>query len=201
MKASDLVNKMVDDANSPFNDNPKDMPKGFNTRVEKLSPNQYVGFVANMLNTSPDKLIEHRRQHTDKTSIDDLKKLMSSGQKIDQPWLILNGNDGHVPHFQEGLHRMIAYGDLYGFDNPVGITIGTDDRDDYQDIAKMNHKQFGEYRKQVADRYKKSQEAKELEQKQKEIKDVAEWYSVDPSKVTPELIKKYYKELDDEFMI
>lgn len=201
MKASDLVNKMVDDTNSPFNDNPKDMPKGFNTRVEKLTPNQYIGFSSQILGTTPEKMTQWKREHTDKTSIDDLKKMMQNGQKIDQPWLILNNGVGHTPHYQEGLHRMIAYGDLYGFDTPVGITIGTDDGEDYADISKMNQEQFKTYRKQVADRYIKQKNREKLEYQNKQRKDAAEYFNISENDVTPELLKKYYKELDDEFMI
>lgn len=201
MKASDLVNKMVDDANSPFNDNPKDMPKGFNTRVEKLTPNQYIGFSSHIYGTTPEVMTKWKREHTDKNSIDELKKLMQSGKKLDQPWLILNNSVGHTPHFQEGLHRMIAYGDLYGYDTPVGITIGTDDGEDYPNLSKMNLDEFKKYSKQVSDRANARKLQKEKDYQQEQRKDAAEYFNIPENEVTPELLKKYYKELDDEFMI
>lgn len=201
MRASDFIEKMVDDAKSPFNDNPKDMPKGFNTRTEKLTPNQYIGFSSHIYGTTPEVMTKWKREHTDKNSIDELKKLMQNGKKLDQPWLILNNSEGHTPHFQEGLHRMIAYGDLYGYDTPVGITIGTEDGEDYPNLSKMNLDEFKKYSKQVSDRANARRIQKEKDYHQQQRKDAAEYFNIPEKEVTPDLIKKYYKALDDEFMI
>lgn len=46
-------------------------------RMVNMSPNDYFKFVSHMSNTTPEKLIEHRKNHPNEMSVDDIQKKMS----------------------------------------------------------------------------------------------------------------------------
>lgn len=176
------------------------MPEGWDKRVVNMTPKQYIKMVSNELGVDSDYLINQRKEHTDKTSVEDLRDLMKKGEKIDMPWIIQTETEGHNPYFQEGLHRMIATGEEYGYDQEVPVTLGYDSNE--TGIFKNATPQ------EMIDNFQKNKELfkqRKIDtdnlEKQNIINEVADWFGVKPSEVNEELIAKYDKEMDDIFEI
>lgn len=172
-----------------------------NYRLVQMTPNEYFKLVANELKVSPDELIKNREKNADKMSIEEMQKKMSKGEKFDTPWLRLNDyGDYHKPYFQEGLHRMLSAGKLYGMDTKQPVYLATES-EDYNDLSDKDIDTFiKDMNKKRNDNYVARQKQEELKKKmrlEQDTRDTAEWFKIDISQVTPELIKQYNKELDE----
>lgn len=200
---------------SPFNKHRVSQEKGRETpssffgngskRLVNMSPNDYFKFVSHMANTTPEKLMKQRQNHPNEMSVDDMRSLMKKGTKFDTPWLRVDdsGEPRSVsPYWQEGLHRMLAAGQEYGMDTKFPIYLAYEN-DPWNEIDTMSMDDFiKHYDDTRLKRYNKRKEQERIEEEEFEKRykeDVADWYNVLLENVTPELIRKYDKEMDNLF--
>lgn len=174
-----------------------------NYRLVQMTPNEYFKLVANELKVSPDDLIKNRENNADKMSIEEMQKKMSKGEKFDTPWLRLNDyGDYHNAYFQEGLHRMLSAGKLYGMNTKQPVYLATES-EDYNDISDKDIDTFiKDMNATRSANYDKKQKQKELEEqmlREQERQETADYFNIDYNQVTPELIKQYNKEIDEMF--
>lgn len=174
-------------------------------RLVNMSPNDYYKFVSHMIGVNPDDLKKQRYLTTNEISVDDIQQKMRAGVTFDTPWLRLtdSGEPGTVrPHWQEGLHRMLAAGQLYGMDTKFPTYIAFEN-DPWNELDTLSMDDFiKHYDKTRLDRYNKEQERERI--RNQEIDDMnkeltARHFGKLLDEVTPEMIKQYLKYESDEF--
>lgn len=104
--------------NTFLNDSFTNAHKG---KVVLLSPTEYYNNVVTYCfggsTLARERIMKTRRANVAK--LEKLKNLILCGEQLHMPWIDYN------THKQEGLHRMMAIGDLYGWDYPVPVLIVT----------------------------------------------------------------------------
>ena len=90
-------------------------------KIVLLSPTEYYNSVVIYCfggsSRAREKIMKTRRANV--TKVERLKNLILCGEQLHMPWIDCNTRK------QEGLHRMMAIGDLYGWDYPVPVLIVT----------------------------------------------------------------------------
>lgn len=182
-----------------------------NSRLVRMTADDYYKLVANDINADWQKLQAQRRATPNELSVDEMANLMRKGEKFPTPWIHLNNGLGMLPHFQEGLHRMLAAKDVYGdkakFPVLLGYEKGTsyDDLEDAIDkgtidewIQKMNASR-SEWQTQHDNKLYEEEQRRRNEDKL----DAAQWFNLSgingPEDVDDETLERYYKELDKMF--
>lgn len=196
---------------NPFNENRVSHEKGReypfsffaneSKRLVNMSPNDYFKFVSHMANTTPEKLIEHRQNHPNEMSVDDMRSLMKKGTKFDTPWLRVDdyGEPRSVsPYWQEGLHRMLAAGQEYGMDTKFPIYLAYEN-DPWEELDTMSMDDFIKHYDDTRLKRYNARKEREKEQELEYKKDIAEWYNIPLDAVLPKVMKKYDKEMTDLF--
>lgn len=185
--------------------NPSSYFSGENKRIVNMSPNDYFKFVSHQMGVTPERLIEHRKNHVDKMSVGDIQRKMREGVLFDTPWLrVTDSGEPRTtrPYWQEGLHRMLAAGNLYGMNTKFPIYLAYED-DPWNELDTMSMDEFiNHYDNKRLERYnarKKEEEIKQQEMDKREREYCAAHFHIPVDKVTPEHLKEFNKWLDKEF--
>ena len=202
---------LADSLTSPF-DTSRTSRKGshdfepdFNKhRLVHLTADEYYKLVGNEAGVSWKDLQDQRAAVKNDLSVDDMVTKMKNGDKFPTPWIHLNYKEGAIPHFQEGLHRMLAAKRVYGDDAKFPVYLGYEGDDDWKDIEsgdidsfikRMNDKRHANQIK-----YDAEEKAKAEAERQEEIKDARLWFHLNgQDDVTDEQLERYRKEMDDLF--
>lgn len=193
---------------NPYYQKISDIFEDNNNRLVRMTGDDYFKLVANELNTKWQDLQSQRRKTPNELSVSEMSDLMKKGQKFPTPWIHLNDKLGTVPHFQEGLHRMLAAKDVYGDKAkfPVYLAYNKEESwDDLQDaidngsIDDWIQKRNAKILQNQIDYDNKQYEIEQI-QKQQDKEDAAKWFKLNSANdVNDELLNNYYKELDKMF--
>lgn len=112
-------------------DDPDHFKSKYNRKgsIEYMTPKEYIQMCADMWNKSYDSVYQSRAIET--KTIEKYKQMMEDGVKFHLPYICT------VDKAQEGIHRMICAGDLYGWDSefPVlVVTVADQEREDQESV-------------------------------------------------------------------
>lgn len=206
--------ELYDDINSPFDikiisrKDSKDTPENRfeKSRLIHLTTDDYFKLVANELNAKWQDLKDQRRRVANEISVKDIAKKMRAGQKFPTPWIHMSDKLGNTPHFQEGLHRMLAAGDVYGDKAKFPVYLGywEDSKEDFKDIENDDMDSYiqalNERKRQNQIDYDNAEWEKEQEMKKQTKEFAADYFNVPFDKVTDDQIKEYEKYENDLFL-
>jgi len=175
-----------------------------NKRLVRMTADDYYKLVANEVGLKWQDLQDQRRVVPNQMSVEDMAKKMRAGEKFPTPWLHLNNELGMIPHFQEGLHRMLAAKDVYGDKAKFPVWLGYEKGDEWLDIENgdidtfiknMNAKRKQNYEDRLNREWEEEQRQKEEDRKLARM-----WFGLNGIEdVTDEDIERYRREADALF--
>lgn len=183
-------------------------PEFDNRRLVRMTADDYYKLAANEVGLKWQDLQDQRRSVPNQISVADMADLMRKGEKFPTPWIHLNNRLGMIPHFQEGLHRMLAAKDVYGDKARFPVYLGFEKDAPYNDIEEALEKgTISDFIKKMnADRlqrqtdYDNEQWEKEQKQKEEDRKLARLWFGLNGQRdVTDEELDRYYRETDRLF--
>lgn len=182
-------------------------------RIVRMTGDDYYKLVANEINHKWQDLEDQRRRVPNELSVDEMAEKMRKGEKFPTPWIHLNDKLGTIPHFQEGLHRMLAAKDVYGDKARFPVYLGYnkeeswDDLDDALEKGTLDdwiQKRNAKIRQNQID-YDNAEWEKEQQRKREDKIEAARWFNLSginsPDDVDDDTLLRFYKELDDLFEI
>lgn len=180
-------------------------------RLVRMTGDDYYKLVANEINHKWQDLEKQRRETPNELSVDEMAEKMRKGEKFPTPWVHLNDKLGTIPHFQEGLHRMLAAKDVYGDKARFPVYLGYNKEeswDDLEDALDKNtlddwiQKRNAKILQNQID-YDNDEWDKEQERIRQDKIEAARWFGLsgidNPEDVDEETLNRFYKELDDYF--
>lgn len=181
-------------------------PEFENKRLVRLSADDYYKLVANEVGHSWKDLQDQRRAVPNQISVDDMANLMRKGEKFPTPWIHLNDKLGMIPHFQEGLHRMLAAKDVYGDKAKFPVYLGYEKGTEWNDIEDGDIdsfiKRMNATRSQNQAKYDNAKLEEEQKQRAEDLKLARLWFGLNglTGMTDEEILDKYYREVDDLFL-
>lgn len=175
-----------------------------NKRLVRLSADDYYKLVANEVGLKWQDLQDQRRAVPNQISVEEMAKLMKQGEKFPTPWLHLNNKLGMIPHFQEGLHRMLAAKDVYGDKAKFPVWLGYEKGEEWRDIENGDIDSFiknmNEKRRQNQIDYDNAEYEKEQAAKEEDKRLARLWFGLNgQADVTDEQLERYREESDRLF--
>ena len=179
-------------------------PEFENKRLIRLTADDYYKLVANEVNLKWQDLQDQRRAVPNQLSVDEMANLMRKGEKFPTPWLHLNDKLGMIPHFQEGLHRMLAAKDVYGDKAKFPVYLGYEKGSEWNDIEDGDIdtfiKNMNEKRRQNQIDYDNAEFEKEQAAKEEDKRLARLWFNLNgQDDVTDEMLERYREENDRLF--
>jgi len=198
---------------NPYYKTMHDIFEDDNNRLVRMTGDEYFKLVGNEINAKWQDLQKQRRENANQLSVDEMAKLMRKGTKFPTPWIHLNDKLGTVPHFQEGLHRMLAAKDVYGDKARFPVYLAYNDEEHWDDLEdalekgtldEWIQKRNAKIRQNQIDYDNAKFDLEQIQRNQDKL-DAAKWFNLSginsPDDVDDDTLLRYYKEIDDLFEI